>query len=83
MKDVYIVVHVHDDGDNELTRVRLDPSEVTQKIYAGDLCFNADKEVDKLTRELLTYGNDPEDVKEAVVHILNSGINTTCIVGKV
>lgn len=83
MKKTYINVHVHEDGDNELTRLELNSSEVSTRLYNGDLCFDADTEVNKITTELLDYGNDPKDVKDAVIYILNSPVGESCIVGKI
>lgn len=83
MKKTYICVHVYDDGDNELTKLELNSSEVSCKLFEGILCFDIDYDVDKLTLELLDYGNEPKDVKEAVTYILNQPVGDSCIVGKV
>ena len=79
----YICIHVYDDGDNELTKLELNSNGVSCKLFEGDLCFDASYDVDKLTLELLDYGNEPKDVKEAVTYILNAAIGESCIVGKV
>lgn len=83
MKKTYICVHVYDDGDNELLKLELDPSEVSRNIFKIDHLFDIDHDIDKLTLELLDYGNDPKDVKEAVTYILNQPVGDSCIVGKV
>jgi hypothetical protein len=83
MKKTYICIRVYDDGDNELTKLELNSSEVSCKLFEGTLCFDIDHDVDKLTLELLDYGNEPKDVKEAVTYILNQPVGDSCIVGKV
>jgi hypothetical protein len=83
MKKTYICVHVYDDGDNELTKLELGPMGIKDRINGGGLCFDAETQVKELTHELLEYGNDPGDVKEALTYILNVAVGESCIVGKV
>lgn len=83
MKKTYISVHVHEDGDNELTKLKLNSSQISTKFYNGDLIYDVDHDVKQLTDELLEYGNDPLSTSEAVKHILAAPVNTSCIVGKV
>jgi hypothetical protein len=83
MKKTYISVHVHDDGDNELTKLQLDSSQISTKFYNGDLIYDVDHDVKQLTNELLEYGNDPQEVQDAVTHMLASPVNTSCIIGKI
>ena len=83
MKKTYIVVQVYNDGDNELTRLELDSAGVSKKHFDGCLCFDTNTEIDKLTKELLDYGNDPADIREAIMYSLNNPLGIPCIVGKV
>ena len=79
----YICVHVYDDGDNELTKRELTKEQCLSLIYDGDLCFNVLFAKKNLTKELLEYGNELEDIEEALQYILNVEPGTSCIVGKV
>lgn len=83
MKKTYISVHVHDDGDTELTKLQLDSTQISTKFYNGDLIYDVDHDIKQLTNELLEYGNEQHDAQDAVTHILASPVHTTCIVGKV
>jgi hypothetical protein len=83
MLKTYICVHVHEDGDNELTKRELTKEQGISLIYEGDLCFNVSVANRKLTKELLDYGNEPEDIKKAIEYIMKAPVNESCIVGKV
>ena len=83
MLKTYICVHVHEDGDNELTKRELTEKQGIDLINEGDLCFNVSVANRKLTAELLDYGNEPEDIKKAIEYILNAQPGESCIVGKV
>lgn len=83
MKKTYINVHVHDDGDNELTKLDLTPQEVEEKLYGGDLCFDVETQTQGLIHELIDYGNEESEVNEALTYILAAQPGESCIVGKV
>jgi hypothetical protein len=83
MKKTYINVHVHDDGDNELTKLDLTPQEVEEKLYGGDLCFDVETQTQGLIHELIDYGNEEAEVNEALTYILAAQPGESCIVGKV
>lgn len=86
MKKCYIRVIVHDDGQNELTRLELESKEVDRlrgSLNTGELYFDAQKEIPDLREELLTYGNEEPDVDEALSYILGACAGDECIVGKV
>jgi len=83
MIKTYICVHVYDDGDNELTKLELSPMGVEDKNNEGDLCFDTKTQIQELTHELITYGNEEKDIQEALTYILNAQPGESCIVGKV
>lgn len=80
----YICVFVFDDGDNELSKQVLTEEQVRRKLFDGYLSYS-EKQVESgdLGRALIDYGNEPDDVKEAIDHILAAQPGETCIVGKV
>lgn len=82
MKKTYICIVVHEDGDNELTKRELTSKQVDEYLFRGVLSFEAD-DPDKLQKELLKYGNEPDDIAEALRYILNAEPGESCIVGKV
>jgi hypothetical protein len=84
MKDTYICIHVHEDGENELTKRIMNLEQVEERIFHGDICFTYVQVLDgDLKRELLIYGNEPEDVEEALSYILSAKVDESCIVGKI
>ena len=83
MKKTYITVHVYDDGDNELTKLDLTPKEVEDKLYGGDRCFDVETQTQRLTHELIDYGNEEAEVLDALSYILKAKLGESCIVGRV
>jgi len=81
---IHILLIVHDDGDNELTKVDLSTEQAKNKIYDGYVVFNQ-KEVTagRLREELLDYGNEEDQVKEAVAYSLTAPLGKPFIVGKI
>jgi hypothetical protein len=86
MKKCYIRVIVHDDGDNELTRLELESKEVDRlrgPLNTGELYFEAQTEIPVLRNELVSYGHEEKDIDEAIAHVLGSCNGDECIVGKI
>lgn len=77
----YIQVHVHEDGDVELTAVDASPS---HKFIGTDLIF-APAEISRgsLDKELADYGCDADDARRAIDAALTSQPGESFIVGKV
>jgi hypothetical protein len=81
---IYLLLIVHEDGDNEITRVDLTEAQAKKKIYDGYVVFSQkDVEAGKLRDELLDYGNDEDDVEEAVTYSLTAPLNEPFVVGKI
>lgn len=81
---IHILLIVHDDGDNELTRVDLPEAQAKKKIYEGYVVFNQrEVEVGRLREELLDYGNEARQVGEAVAYSLTAPLGKPFIVGKI
>ena len=74
-----IRVHVHDDGDTELMKHEL--TTTLRQVYPSDLLFGL-TEIHKgaLDKELISYGHDPERVREAIDEVVTSENNTEVIV---
>ena len=81
MVKTYIIVHVHDDGDNELTLKKLHSHQVAHELIMGNLSFDIEQP-ESLKKELLSYGNEPEDIDEALSYILKAQPGESYIVGK-
>lgn len=66
-----IRVHVHDDGDIELTKIPHSPN--NRINYPSDLFYNA-VEILKcnLEAELMSYGTEQDRAKEAIDEVINS-----------
>lgn len=82
MGQTYIVIHVYDDGDTELTKRELTPEESRVHLLSGDICFNIN-DLDNLRSELSTYGHEDDSIDAAVKYITNGNLCDPCIVGKV
>lgn len=74
-----IRVHVCDDGDVELQKH--DMTTPLRMLYPSDILFyNTDVINERLDRELISYGCDPDRVKEAIEEVINADYLTTIIV---
>lgn len=81
---IHILLRVHDDGDNEITRVNILIDQAKKKLYDGYRVFSEQEvKFGKLKDELLDYGNEEDDVEEAVAYSLTAPLNKPFIVGKI
>jgi len=78
----YIVVHVYDDGDTELTKQELTPENVRANLLSGNICYHIE-DLDNLKSELSTYGHEDDSIDAAVKYVIDGNLNDPCIVGKV
>lgn len=72
-------VHVYDDGDTELTKHEL--TMTLRQNYPTDLLFGV-TEILKgaLDKELISYGHEPQRVKDAIDEVVTSEYNNEVIV---
>ena len=82
MVRTYIVIHVYDDGDTELTKLELTPEDVRARLFSGDICYSID-DLDNLKSELSTYGHEGATLDAVIKCVINGNLNDPCIVGKV
>jgi len=78
----YVQVHVHDDGDTELTRVNLSEQAFEETSMTERLFGLEDIKNGAFTQELISYGIEEQEVAEALAYILTAEFNEPCIVGK-
>lgn len=84
MEKTYIVIHVYDDGDNELKKLRLSEKALREILLEGDLYFTVPEIAGgKLKKELLSYGNTEQDINEALSYIIRKPPESSCIIGKI
>ena len=79
----YIVVHVYDDGDTELTKQDLTRDNVRMHLFSGDICYHIEDHLDDLKSELSTYGHEDDSIDAAIKYVIDGNLNDPCIVGKV
>lgn len=82
MLQTYLVIHVYDDGDTELTKKELTPDNVRTHLLSGDVCYHIE-DLDNIKSELSTYGHENDSIDAAVKYVIDGNLNDPCIVGKV
>jgi hypothetical protein len=82
-KRIYVIVHVYDDGNTELTVHELFQDQARRFLHGGDIPFiETDILNGKLREELISYGYEESDIDNAIKYILKAPVGESCIVGK-